>query len=125
MKMQRFLRDDKELPNLGRFYVTSNVKPVHEFAVPSTFSDHDVITLEIENFTTLLRGPGFWKNNTSIYDKQAFLDILANRWNLWETLELTLFSNKVDWWSHVKGKFPLLVQISLQNHQPSSKKRGK
>ena len=95
---------------LDRFYVTSNVKRVHEFAVPSTFSDHDVISLEIESYTTVLRGPGFWKNNTSIYDTQEFLDTLTNRWKLWETLELTLFSNKVDWWLHIKDKLQLLCK---------------
>ena len=82
--------------------------PQREWTVPIAFSDHDAVILEIRDVNLAKIGRGVWKNNTLVYQQENFQTESENKWQLWQTLHMTLFTDKVKWWLNIKSRIKVL-----------------
>ena len=98
-----------ECRRLDRIYVSENVKIVESLVAPNPFSDHDIISASLNIPLPDPRGKGYWKNNSSIYDREDFQEELEIRWAKWKTLVGTIYPDYFSWWLHAKERVKNLV----------------
>jgi len=114
---------DNMQSRLDRFYASKSIDPHSEYTLPGLLSDHDIVILVIRNITTFSRGKGTWKNNTALYNEQAFKNCLQYKWRQWCTLHPVLFKSKATWWTHIKTKLKDLLQRQARRRQYTERRR--
>ena len=72
-------RDNKQA-RLDFFLISSSLVPFVEKADihPGTFSDHSVVSLDID-FSKFNRGRGFWKFNSSLIKNKEYVDLIKKK----------------------------------------------
>ena len=98
--------------------------PQREWTVPIAFSDHDAVILEIRDVKLPKIGRGVWKNNTLVYQQENFQTEFENKWQIWQTLHMTLFTDNVKWWLNIKSRIKdLNTKYSKEMAAQSNKKK--
>ena len=110
---------------IDRFYISKDIHPTNQSTKPSILSDHDIIILHVKNIKKAQRGKGIWMNNTKVYDTPPFQQELSERWTKWQTLHLTLFIRKSDWWIHIKSRIKDINQKYARRQADKGKKEDK
>jgi hypothetical protein len=97
---------------LDRIYVQRSLKGnlSQTNICPITFSDHSVVSINIDNADWIKRGPGFWKFNCSLLNDTEYHRHVQSFWdfkmrNKGDTEDL------ISWWEEVKLGF---VHVSKQ-----------
>ena len=65
-----------------------------------SLSDHDIISTSIATQSTYLKGKGFWKNRTKLYDSENFIDKFKKFWA--ENLRKNWKRCSGSWWLETK-----------------------
>ena len=74
---------------------------------PNHFSDHNALIVQVDISLQASRGKGYWKNNVTCYENEAFLIDLETKWKIWKKKQNSLCL--VEWWIQVKNKIKKLV----------------
>ena len=74
---------------------------------PNQFSDHDTVIVQFDIPLQLSRGRGYWRNNVTCYQNEAFLQDFENKWQTRKKTQDSL--SPVEWWITVKNKIKKLV----------------
>ena len=74
---------------------------------PNHFSDHNALIVQVDIPLQASRGKGYWKNNVTCYENEAFLTDLETKWKIWKKQQNSL--SLVEWWIQVKNKVKKLV----------------
>ena len=74
---------------------------------PNHFSDHIALIVQVHIPLQASRGKGYWKNNVTCYENEAFLTDLETKWKIWKKKQNSL--SLVEWWIQVKYKVKKLV----------------
>ena len=73
--------------------------------VASIKTDHSSIILELEDIKDSRKGPGFWKLNTSLLNRQDYLDMIKSKLPKWLDDAKDLPDNRAKWdWLKFKIK---------------------
>ena len=51
---------------------------------PNHFSDHNALIAQVDIPSQASRGKGYWKNNVTCYQNEAFLIDLETKWKIWK-----------------------------------------
>ena len=92
---------------IDRVYATDDVSAISARVSSNHFSDHDTVIVQFDIPLQQSRGIGYWKNNVSCYQNEAFLQDFENKWQTWKKTQDSL--NPVEWWITVKNKIKKLV----------------
>ena len=84
------------------------------------FSDHDVITLQLD-LSKSLKGPGVWKMNVKTIQSDTFRESLEKLWPNWVS-RINDYENILIWWEMIKILVKQLTieiskSLSINNHQ--------
>ena len=74
---------------------------------PNHFSDHNVLIVQVDIPLQASRGKGYWKNNVTCYENEAFLTDLETKWKIWKKKQNSL--SLVECWIQVKNKVKKLA----------------
>ena len=74
---------------------------------PNHYSDHNALIVQVDIPLQASRGKGYWKNNVTCYENEAFLTDLETKWKIWKKRQNSL--SLVEWWIQVKNKVKKLV----------------
>ena len=88
-------------------YAYNDVNVVYVRVSPNHLSDHNVLIVQVDIPLQASRGKGYWKNNVTCYQNEAFLIDLETKWKIWEKTQKSL--GLVEWWIQVKNKVKKLV----------------
>ena len=80
---------------------------------PFFCSDHSYVHLKLSLPTSVHRGPGVWKLNTSHLKDLSFLLLVTQFWESWKN-EKRSFHNLSAWWDAGKSRLKLLIRNFLQ-----------
>ena len=73
--------------------------------VASIKTDHSAIVLELKDIEENCKGPGFWKLNTSLLNRQEYVEMITNGMPVWIDEATDLSNNRVKWdWIKFKIK---------------------
>ena len=100
---------------LDRFYVSTavNINLCEVQAVAA--SDHSFFHISVIIQQNQSFGPGFWKNNVSLYEDHSCYEYIVSQWNKWVNLK-PIYSNVVIWWLETKQRLrELLISLSKSN----------
>ena len=92
---------------IDRIYATDDVNTTSERVSPNQFSDHDTLIVQFDITLQPSRGRGYWKNNVTYYQNEAFSQDFENKWQTWKKTQESL--SIVEWWITVKNKIKKLV----------------
>ena len=92
---------------LDRFYVNSDLL---QFTTKTrvhhcSFSDHNLVVMEVRDFERKLVGPGFWKCNTSILTDP---NLVSDMRKLWQVLSSSS-QKDLKWWERCKLGFKNVI----------------
>ena len=73
---------------LDRFYVTASIKPESCNAKHLSVSDHSLVGVTVAINHSKIFGPGYWKNNVTLYDHVPCFEFIQKQWNRWVDLQL-------------------------------------
>ena len=76
-------------------------------ASPNYFSDHNALIVQVDISLQASRGKGYWQNNVTCYQNEAFLIDLETKWKIWKNKQNSL--SLVEWWIQVKNQVKELV----------------
>ena len=78
---------------------------------PNHFSDHNALIVQVDVPLQASRGKGYWENNVTYYQNEAFLKDLEMKWKIWKKKQTSLCL--VEWWIQVKNKVnKLMIELS-------------
>ena len=92
---------------IDRIYASNDVNVVSVRVSPIHFSDHNALIVQVDISLQASRGKGYWKNNVTCYENEAFLTDLKTKWKIWKKKQNVL--SLVEWWIQVKYKVKKLV----------------
>ena len=92
---------------IDRIYASNDVNVVSVRVLPNHFSDHNALIVQVDIPLQTSRGKGYWKNNVTCYENEAFLTDLKTKWKIWKNKQNSL--SLVEWWIQVKYKVKKLV----------------
>ena len=92
---------------IDRIYATDDVNAIFARVSPNQFSDHDTVIVQFDIPLQPSRGRGYWKNNVTCSENEAFLQDFENKWQIWKKTQDSL--RPVEWWITVKNKIKKLV----------------
>ena len=72
-----------------------------------TFQINNALIVQVDIPLQASRGKGYWKNNVTCYENEAFLTDLETKWKIWKKKQKRL--SLVEWWIQVKNKVKKLV----------------
>ena len=52
------------------------------------FSDHNALIVQVDIPLQASRGKGYWKNNVTCYENEAFLTDLETKWKIWKKKQI-------------------------------------
>ena len=92
---------------IDRIYASNDVNVVSVRVSPNHFPDHNALIVQVDIPLQASRGKGYWKNNVTCYQNEAFLTDLETKWKIWKKKQnsLSLF----EWWIQIKYKVKKLV----------------
>ena len=88
-------------------YASNDVNVVSVRVSRNHFSDHNALIVQVDIPLQASRGRGYWKNNVTCYENEAFLTDLQTKWKIWKKNQNSL--SPVEWWIQVKNKVKRLV----------------
>ena len=92
---------------IDRIYASNDINVVSVRVLPNYFSDHNALIVQVDIPLQASRGKGYWKNNVTRYQNEAFLIDLETKWKIWKKKQNNL--SLVEWWIQVKNKVKKLV----------------
>ena len=97
---------------LDRCYVTASIKPESCNAKHLSVSDHSLVDVTVAINHSKIFGPGYWKNNVTLYDHVSCFEFIEKHWNRWVILQL-IYPNKYLWCLEKKEMLrELLINLS-------------
>ena len=87
---------------IDRIYATNDVNVISVRVSPNQFSDRDTVIAQFDISLQPSRGRGYWKNNVTCYQNEAFLQDFENKWQIWKKIQDSL--SPVEWWIQLKTK---------------------
>ena len=69
---------------IDRIYASNDVNDVSVRVSPNHFSDHNALIVQVDIPLLASRGKGYWKNNVTCYENEAFLIDLETKWKIWK-----------------------------------------
>ena len=73
---------------------------------PSFFTDHRYLQVSFTLPSSMDRGPGYWKLNTSVLQDSEYCELVKCFWSYWQSQQdVEDFTTPLDWWD--MGKFYL------------------
>ena len=69
---------------IDRIYASNDVNVVSVRVTPNHFSDHNALIVQVDIPLQASRGKGYWKNNETCYENEAFLTDLETKWKIWK-----------------------------------------
>ena len=69
---------------IDRIYASNDVNVVSVRVSPNHFSDHNALIAQVDIPLQASRGKGYWKNNVTCYENEAFLTDLETKWKIWK-----------------------------------------
>lgn len=101
----------------------SSVSSCDIFACP--VSDHSTVSLSLKSLPdAVLRGPGFWKLNTSILAESDYVGEISAFWSAWRCSRDS-FSSLLDWWDLGKAHIKSLSIDYCRRHSAMKRERFK
>ena len=77
-------------------------------------SDHDIISISIVNKNTFLKGKGFWRNRTKLYDTENFNEKFKEFWD--DNLKQNWKRYTGSWWLETKFQIKrFLIKMNNEN----------
>ena len=73
---------------IDRIYASNDVNVVSVRVSPNHFSDRNALILQVDIPLQALRGKGYWKNNVTCYQNEAFLIDLERKWKIWKKKQI-------------------------------------
>ena len=67
---------------IDRIYATNDAKAVSARVSPNHFSDHNALVVQVDFALQASRGKGYWKNDVTCYQNEAFLIDLETKWKI-------------------------------------------
>ena len=95
------------ISRFDRIYASNDVNVVSVRVLPNHFSDHNALIIQVDIPLQASRGKGYWKNNVTYYENEAFLTDLETKWKIWKNKQNNL--SLVECWIQVKYKVKKLV----------------
>ena len=92
---------------IDRIYASNDVNVVSVRVSPNHFSDNNTLIVQVDILLQASRGKGYWKNNVTCYQNEAFLIDLETKWKIWKRKQNSL--SLVEWLIQVKNKVKKLV----------------
>ena len=83
--------------------LTASIKPESCNAKHLSVSDHSLVDVTVAINHSKIFGPGYWKNNVSLYDHVSCFEFIEKHWNRWVDLQL-IYPNKYLWWLETKER---------------------
>ena len=110
-KTQNFTyRSKTNQSRIDRIYITPNIQIMNTETTHFPLSDHDLVSISTQINSSIPRGRGFWRNNTSVYKNENFQVDFDHNYNIWQqSLSLEL-NEPVEWWTQTKQKIKTIVQ---------------
>ena len=71
-------------------YAANDVNVVSVRVSPNHFSDHNALVVQVDIALQASRGKGYWKNNVTCYQNEAFLIDLKRKWKFWKKKQNSL-----------------------------------
>lgn len=93
---------------LDYFFITNSFMEGEFESFPNWSSDHDIIRVGFKVSLPQL-GPGFWKLNIRLLEKEGFRKGFQEFYKGWQNLKVG-FVSKVEWWEEVKIKISQFCQ---------------
>ena len=69
---------------IDRIYASTDVNVVSVRVSPNHFSDHNAFIVQVDVPLQASRGKGYWKNNVTCYQNEAFSIDLETKWKIWK-----------------------------------------
>ena len=92
---------------IDRIYASNDVNVDSVRVSPNHFSDHNALIVQVDIPLQASQSKGYWKNNVTCYENEAFLTDLETKWKIWKKQQNSL--SLVQWWIQVKNKVKKLV----------------
>ena len=92
---------------IDRICASNDVNVVSLRVSPNHFSDHNALIVQVDIPLQASRGKGYWKNNVTCYQNEAFFSDLETKWKIWKTKQKSF--SLVERWIQVKYKVKKLV----------------
>ena len=86
---------------------------------PFSWSDHDIMAVDIYLPTPVKRGSGYWKFNVNLLQDQEFIDHITSFWAHWETT-VNDYDDIRTWWDLAKINFK---KIAITHSTKASNRR--
>ena len=85
-------------------------------------SDHSYVYLKLSLPTSVHRGPGVWKLNSSHLEDLSYILLVTQFWKSWRA-EKRSFHNLSAWWDADKSRLKLLIRNFLRKKASAFRKR--
>ena len=73
---------------IDRIYASNDVNVVYVRVSPNHFSDYNALIVQVNIPLQAPRGKGYWKNNVTCYQNEAFLIDSETKWKIWKKSEI-------------------------------------
>ena len=103
---------------IDQFYVSRNVDVLNYQHEDFPSSDHDVISTTIVHQNKVLKGRGFWRNRTKMYNDENFITKFKQFWA--ENLKRNRKHFSGSWWLETKFQIKKFL-IKMNNEQDGEK----
>ena len=103
-EVQRFMWRQKNPIIQRRWLITSSIQEDIENVdiIPAIRTDHSAVTMDINKIEQKVRGPSFWKFNSSLLEDDEYIALIFEKYEKWQE-EGSVFQDPRVLWDFITG----------------------